>query len=169
MKEQTSQIFQLKQGPHLLVCFHSRQEEIVHVDLTTHAEKGLSWSLSHNVDQPNSLLLDKINDWMTMYSQGTQPSLSLPLCLNWVSSFNKVILETLQLIPFGQATTYGALAALAGRPKAARAVGNACGSNPMPLVIPCHRVLASNMRFGGFSLNPSIKKTLLDFEKITFS
>ena len=71
----------------------------------------------------------------------------------------------LQSVKYGNVVTYGALAARIGRPRAARAVGQACGANPIPLFIPCHRVLAANGAWGGFSGGLAWKKWLLTGEK----
>ena len=62
--------------------------------------------------------------------------------------------------------TYGELAALAGRPAAARAVGAACGANPVPLIVPCHRVLAAGGGIGGFGGGLELKRALLEREGI---
>jgi len=76
------------------------------------------------------------------------------------SLFQKTIWETMRHIEPGQVCTYGVLAQRAGFPKAARAVGGACGKNPIPLLIPCHRVVAKTS-LGGFSAGMEWKKVLL--------
>lgn len=81
-------------------------------------------------------------------------------------AFTVVVLNALRKIPAGTTTTYGALAQLAGRPGAARAVGQAVGSNPVPVIVPCHRVVASNGSLGGFSAGLDRKRALLDHEGI---
>lgn len=80
--------------------------------------------------------------------------------------FTVSVLEALRRISPGTTTTYGALARLAGRPGAARAVGQAVGSNPVPVIVPCHRVIASNGSLGGFSAGLDRKRALLDHEGI---
>ena len=67
-------------------------------------------------------------------------------------------------IAFGETRTYSDLARQLGMPHAARAVGGACGRNPMPIFIPCHRVIAKNSKIGGFAFNLEIKKRLIEFE-----
>ena len=69
-------------------------------------------------------------------------------------------------IPVGQTKSYGQIAAAIGKPKAARGVGNANGKNPIPIVVPCHRVINSDGSLGGYSSGTNIKKSLLDLEKI---
>ena len=67
-------------------------------------------------------------------------------------------------IPAGRVVTYGGLAARIGKPKASRAVGGACGANPVPYMVPCHRVIASNGALGGFSGGLDVKEKLLKAE-----
>jgi len=75
----------------------------------------------------------------------------------------KVLYETAQ-IPYGTRKTYKCLAGAIGRPRACRFVGSALGKNPFPLIIPCHRVIRSDGRFGHFGSGPKLKKWLLTFE-----
>ena len=83
--------------------------------------------------------------------------------------FLRIVLETLRReVPWGETVTYGELAGLAGRPRAARAVGTAMASNPVPLIIPCHRVLAANGLggYGGADGRPDLKRALLAVEGV---
>ena len=84
------------------------------------------------------------------------------------SSFDRVVWRALQKIRWGRVKSYGEIAGIIGKPKAARAVGGACGRNLVPLIIPCHRVLASGGRPGGFSCGIEIKKKLLEIEGIGY-
>ena len=77
------------------------------------------------------------------------------------SPFRRAVWAALRRIPRGRTLTYAALARRAGRPGAARAVGNACGANPLPLFQPCHRVVAAGGRLGGFSAGAAWKRRLL--------
>lgn len=85
------------------------------------------------------------------------------------NSFSRKILAACQKIPFGQTMTYGQIAKIAGCPKGARAAGNVLAKNPVPLIIPCHRVVCSNGRLGGFSAagGTTTKKRLLNLEQKT--
>lgn len=85
------------------------------------------------------------------YLSGRRRSFSLPIDLRHLTAFQRTVLEAAQAVPRGQVATYGQIARRIGRPRAARAVGQALGSNPVPIVIPCHRVLASDGRLGGYS------------------
>jgi len=80
--------------------------------------------------------------------------------------FYREVWKRLQAIPYGELVTYGQLAAMLGRPRAARAIGGAVGANPIPLVIPCHRVIQNGGKLGGFSApgGTSYKKRLLQLE-----
>src|SRR3972149_10612276 len=84
------------------------------------------------------------------------------------SSFDLAVWRALQKIRWGRVKSYGEIAGIIGKPKAARAVGGACGRNPVPLIIPCHRGLASGGRPGGFSCGIEIKKKLLEIEGIGY-
>ncbi len=94
-----------------------------------------------------------------------RPGSSLPpLDLSSGTDFQRSVWRELQSIPPGHTRTYGQIAAVLGRPQAARAVGQACGANPIPLLIPCHRVLAAGHRLGGFSGGLDWKRRLLGRE-----
>jgi methylated-DNA-[protein]-cysteine S-methyltransferase len=85
------------------------------------------------------------------YLSGRRRSFSLSIDLRHLTAFQRTVLKAAQAVPRGQVATYGQIARRIGRPRAARAVGQALGSNPVPIVIPCHRVLASDGRLGGYS------------------
>ncbi len=80
------------------------------------------------------------------------------------TAFQRQVWQAIAGIPFGQTKTYGELAKDIGRPKAVRAVGSACGKNPLPLFIPCHRVVGSKGGLGGFSAGLPWKIFLLEAE-----
>ena len=82
------------------------------------------------------------------------------------SEFQRKVWKILADIPFGTTVSYGELAAMAGRPGAARAVGSAMARNPLPILIPCHRVIAANGKLGGYGGGLDMKKWLLRHEGI---
>lgn len=91
------------------------------------------------------------------------------LAIDWSAihgPFQRKVLKRLALLPFGRVISYGELAARAGSPRGARAVGAAMAANPMPVVIPCHRVIESRGKLGGYSGGVSIKKKLLTHEGV---
>lgn len=98
------------------------------------------------------------------YLAGWQPHFDLPLDIR-VTAFQQRVLNALMHIPYGETRSYGDIAKAIGQPKAARAVGNACNKNPIPLVIPCHRVIGSNGKLTGYALGLERKETLLAMEQ----
>ncbi|TAL10124.1 MAG: methylated-DNA--[protein]-cysteine S-methyltransferase [Nitrospirae bacterium] len=102
------------------------------------------------------------------YLKGKSRSFNLPIDLDGQTPFQKKVWQMLQTIPYGRVRSYGWVARKIGRPRAARAVGAACGANPVPLLVPCHRVVAGDGSLGGFSGGLPNKKRLLTLEGITF-
>lgn len=99
---------------------------------------------------------------------GSRASELPPLDLSAGTPFQQRVWKALQRIPPGQTRSYGQVARAIGKPGAARAVGGACGANPIPVLIPCHRVLAANGKLGGFSGGLDRKRRLLAIEGQTF-
>ena len=101
------------------------------------------------------------------YFQGTLQVFKLPIDLRGLSPFTRRVWMALGLIPFGTTRTYGELAAVAGSPKAARAVGQAMARNRFPIILPCHRVMGAGGELTGYSGGAGIttKKWLLRFEQ----
>ena len=94
-------------------------------------------------------------------------SFDLELDLSGVSSeFQQDVYDRLQQIEYGHVTSYGQIAADVGKPDQARAVGQAVGANPIPIIIPCHRVVGSDGRLTGFSGGLSVKVSLLKLEGV---
>ena len=110
---------------------------------------------------------NELRRWLQTYKNGNP--CKFPYKLNARGTeFQKAVWNAMQKIPYGETKTYKWIAEKIGRPKAVRAVGNACGANPIPLVIPCHRVVATN-GLGGFSSGLNIKKKLLQIENLLAS
>jgi len=97
-----------------------------------------------------------------------QPIGALPPLVTKGTPFQQKVWAAMRKIPLGSYLTYGDLAIAAGSPTAVRAVGTACGLNPIPLLVPCHRVLASGAKLGGFSSGLAWKRLLLAREKIGY-
>lgn len=95
---------------------------------------------------------------------GQRKTFDLPLDWRGVTPFRARVLRLVSRVPRGRVTTYGALARRLGLPGAGRAVGQALAANCLPLVVPCHRVLASDGSLGGYIRGTSIKRKLLDLE-----
>jgi methylated-DNA-[protein]-cysteine S-methyltransferase len=98
------------------------------------------------------------------YFAGRRRSFDLGIDWRLIGGFARRTLRATARIPFGDVTTYGALARRIGEPRAARAVGSALGSNPIPIVVPCHRVLRAGGMLGGYSGGLARKATLLRLE-----
>ncbi len=96
--------------------------------------------------------------------EGREPGCLPPLHLVSGTEFQRKVWTAMRIIPFGQTASYQEIAAAIGHPKATRAVGGACGANPIPVFIPCHRVLAAGGRLGGFSGGLAWKRKLLSLE-----
>jgi len=100
--------------------------------------------------------------------QARVPGRLPPLDLEAGTDFQQSVWQALLRIPPGQTMSYGQVAQAIGRPKAVRAVGQACGANPIPVLIPCHRVVAAHGAIGGFSCGLDLKRLLLAREGIWF-
>ena len=100
------------------------------------------------------------------YFAGERTEFDLPLDLEG-TAFQKEVWSTLGEIPYGKTISYAELASMVGRPTAYRAVGQANGANPIPIILPCHRVLASGGRIGGYGGGLEMKRQLLAIEGIT--
>jgi O-6-methylguanine DNA methyltransferase len=98
---------------------------------------------------------------------GQKPGRLPPLDLSAGTPFQQQVWRRLATIPAGKSLSYGELAKSIGRPNAVRAVGGACGANPIPVLVPCHRVLAANGRLGGFSGALRWKRLLLLRERVS--
>ena len=98
------------------------------------------------------------------YFSGRRRAFDLPLDLSLSSGFRQLVQRHLPEIGYGQTRTYGQVAALVGNPRAVRAVGTACATNPLPVVVPCHRVLRADGTPGGYVGGPEAKVTLLNLE-----
>jgi methylated-DNA-[protein]-cysteine S-methyltransferase len=109
-----------------------------------------------------------IADQIQAYFEGALREFTLPVNLDTASEFTRRVLEATVRIPYGQTRTYGEIAAAIGMPRATQAVGNALGANPVPIVVPCHRVIRADGSMGWFTGGPHIKRALLDLEGVHF-
>jgi methylated-DNA-[protein]-cysteine S-methyltransferase len=107
--------------------------------------------------------LDDVRRELDEYFAGTRRVFDLPLDLR-VAPFHADVLAELARVPYGETDTYGALAARAGRPKAARAVGTVMNRNPIPIVLPCHRIVGANGSLTGYAGGLDVKVQLLQLE-----
>ena len=108
--------------------------------------------------------LDPVRRELDEYFEGHRRGFDLPLDLRGREGFSRDILERLANVPYGEVTTYKSLAVQAGNPRAARAVGTIMNRNPIPIVLPCHRVVGSNGSLVGYGGGLERKRLLLDLE-----
>lgn len=99
------------------------------------------------------------------YFAGKRIKFDINLSSNQGTAFQKAVWKEMYKIPYGKTVTYGELAAKVGKPKAARAIGGACNRNPIPIIVPCHRVVGANGSLTGYAGGIDTKKFLLDLEK----
>ncbi|HEY8294010.1 MAG TPA: methylated-DNA--[protein]-cysteine S-methyltransferase [Micrococcaceae bacterium] len=108
--------------------------------------------------------LDRAAREIEDYFAGRRTLFDLPLDYRLASGFRREVLAHLPEIRYGATASYAAVARLAGRPNAVRAVGTACAKNPLPVVVPCHRVVRSDGSQGGYVGGPEAKAALLGLE-----
>lgn len=123
---------------------------------------------SDGEEKPPARVIDWINEALgdlRRFFDGAPTSFrDIPLDLKG-TAFQLQVWQELRNIPLGETISYQELARRLGKPQAARAVGQACGANPIPLIVPCHRVIAANGSLGGYSSGLTRKKWLLDHEQ----
>lgn len=101
------------------------------------------------------------------YFGGRRARFDIPLDWGPIPPFQRAVLEATAAVPFGHVDTYAGIARRIGNPKATRAVGNALGRNPIPVIVPCHRVIRSDSTLGGYTGGLGIKQHLLRHEGVT--
>jgi methylated-DNA-[protein]-cysteine S-methyltransferase len=110
--------------------------------------------------------LDPVRRQLDEYFAGRRRDFDLDLDWQLSAGFARTVLERTAAIPFGETRTYGEIAAAAGSPRAFRAAGSALGSNSIPIVVPCHRVLRSGGALGGYGGGLDVKRELLTLEGV---
>jgi methylated-DNA-[protein]-cysteine S-methyltransferase len=103
------------------------------------------------------------------YFGGQRARFDIPLDWGRMAPFQRAVLEATATVPFGQVDTYAGIARKIGKPGATRAVGNALGRNPIPVIVPCHRVIRSDATIGGYTGGLGIKHRLLAIEGVTLT
>ena len=108
--------------------------------------------------------LDPAARQLSEYFAGSRRSFDLPLDLRLATGFRRSVLAHLPQIGYGHTESYTQVASAAGHPRAVRAVGSACATNPVPVIVPCHRVVRSDGLLGGYAGGASAKQSLLTLE-----
>ncbi|MEM9775451.1 MAG: methylated-DNA--[protein]-cysteine S-methyltransferase [Chloroflexota bacterium] len=120
--------------------------------------------LTKTEPQEDQLKLEPIFNELKRYFAGNLKAFSIPICWHYLSTFQQKSLKQVYAIPYGELRTYTQLAQLIDSPKSIRAVGRANATNPMPIVIPCHRVIGSDGKLRGFAGGLETKAYLLRLE-----
>ena len=110
--------------------------------------------------------LDDVRRELDEYFEGRRRDFDLPIDWTLTSPFGRRVLKATAAIPFGRVSTYGEMAAQAGNAKASRAAGRALGANPIPIVVPCHRVIGASGRLTGYTGGLHRKVALLEIEGV---
>jgi O-6-methylguanine DNA methyltransferase len=143
----------------------------LHTLTVAHALNGVPLDAGDSAgDEPRSAgeeaMARRVEDQLRQYFDGDRLDFDLPLDLDSGSAFQRRVWEVIARIPYGEVASYAEVAQAAGAPGAFRAAGTACGHNPVALVTPCHRVIASGNRLGGYGLGIENKVWLLRHEGI---
>ncbi len=109
-------------------------------------------------------LFKDLMERLKVYFSGHRTTFPDKLDLSWATYFQREVWETTRLIPYGETRSYAWVAEQIKKPRAMRAVGQALSKNPLPIIIPCHRVLTSDGKLGGFSGGVEMKRYLLSLE-----
>ncbi|MGH3530406.1 MAG: methylated-DNA--[protein]-cysteine S-methyltransferase [Mycobacterium sp.] len=111
--------------------------------------------------------LDAVARQLDEYFSGRRHTFDVPLDWQLCTGFRRTVLGHLAVdVNYGTTASYGTLARLSGSPKAVRAVGTACATNPIPVVVPCHRVIRADGAMGGYRGGHAAKRALLDLERV---
>ena len=146
------------------------QGSLVRTCLPEKNKEKATRALLSGLDKPQNdpRFFKSLQDDIKLYYEGSYVDFrSVPVCLDGFTTFQKSALLKLKNITYGNIITYKDLAKMASRPKASRAIGMAMAKNPLPLIIPCHRVVRTDGALGGFSASGGIltKQKMIDLEK----
>jgi methylated-DNA-[protein]-cysteine S-methyltransferase len=120
----------------------------------------------HDGAGPSRRVIDRVTQQLSEYFGGRRNSFDLPLDFSGLPEFTREVLTATANVPFGKLDTYRGIAAQIGKPSATRAVGNALNRNPVPVVVPCHRIIRSDGSAGGYGGGLDVKFRLLAHEGV---
>jgi methylated-DNA-[protein]-cysteine S-methyltransferase len=143
------------------------EKGVARIVLPKSSKKAVEKALQDFRNEVNQSLAENCLQAISRYLKGEPVAFEqIPIDWDFVPPIYRRILLTLrQIVPLGQTITYGKLARRLGMPRAARLVGQAMAKNPVPILVPCHRVIRSNGSSGGFSGGANLKRKLLDLEQ----
>ena len=147
----------------------SNGEALIRLDIEGDKDAPHGMLQHHGLPGSPDKVIERATRELGEYFAGKRKDFDVPIALVG-TEFQQVIWLALLGVSFGETATYGQLAARAGNPKAARAVGGAVGHNPVAIIVPCHRILAGDGKLTGYSNGNGVetKKQLLDLEGITY-
>jgi O-6-methylguanine DNA methyltransferase len=111
--------------------------------------------------------VEQAHEELVQYLAGRRTFFTVPVDLGGVGEFQDRVLAQARAIPFGEVASYADIARRIGHPKASRAVGNALGANPVPVLVPCHRVIRGDGTWGHYAFGAALKTRLLELERTT--
>jgi len=133
--------------------------------------RGVSLIRAERMERPASAagrrLVEQAREELSEYFQGKRAFFSVPVDLSATPDFQQKVLAAARRIPFGEVRPYAWVAQRIGHPRAVRAVGTALGRNPVPIIVPCHRVLQTGGGLGGYLFGTDVKNRLLSLERTT--
>ena len=150
-------------------CIYSKVTLIGTISISEDGDGNLTGVYLPNTNLPKmdvseSQVIAEAFDQVDEYLSGKRRKFDLPLDYG-VTGFRRSVLEELERIPYGETRTFKEIAESIGSPKAYRAVGTACAANPLPIIIPCHRVVPSSGGVGSYAGGEALKKRLIEHEK----
>lgn len=135
-----------------------RDDAIVGLRIVTRADNEADGS------GETTALTDEAFDQLERYLSGRLRRFTVPIAFTTGTPFQRAVWRALLDIPYGETRTYGQIAEAVGRPSAVRAVGSANNRNPLPIIVPCHRVVGSGGRMVGYAYGVGMKRSLLQME-----
>lgn len=157
---ETAIVYTYMESPHGTILLARKEEGLTHINFQEGKAKIQPRTDWRREDAP----LREAIDHLRAYFDGQRKIFDLPLAPTG-TSFQLQVWRALKEVPYGETITYGALAGRIGRPAASRAVGAANGQNPLPIVVPCHRVVGADGKLTGYAGGVEIKRALLEHER----
>ena len=152
---------------------HARRRQVTldrlidrfHIEATARGVRRIDFGRRGRAQaEPGGTHAERARQELTEYLAGRRTFFTVPVDLD-LPDFQSRVLAEASRIPFGDVTSYAAIAARIGHPRAARAVGNALGANPVPIIVPCHRVVRGDGTWGHYAFGPKLKTALLSLER----
>jgi len=148
---------------HAVVAIALPGEELPSV-VSHRSDEGRLETMAPYKNQATAALIDQTSEELVAYVAGGLQRFTVPIAPAG-SAFQQLVWGAVSEVPYGRTTTYGAVAAALGKPRAARAVGHANGANPLPIIVPCHRLVGHDGSLTGYGGGLTLKRWLLDHER----